>query len=45
MGLCLGIDDKPVKSLWVRRQTNIGDVVVGVCYRLPQQEEEADEPF
>jgi len=34
MELCQGIDDEPGESLWVRisRQTNMGDIVVGVCY-------------
>ncbi|TRZ09133.1 hypothetical protein HGM15179_017974 [Zosterops borbonicus] len=47
MELCLGVDDKQVESLWVRikRQTSKGDTVVGVCYRLPEQEEEVDEAF
>ena len=31
--LSLGIDDEPVESWWVRisRQTNMGDLSVGVC--------------
>ena len=34
-------------SLWVRikGRANIGDTVVGVCYRPPDQEEEVDEAF
>jgi len=29
LALCLGMDDEPIESLWVRviRQTNMGDVV------------------
>ncbi|XP_063280190.1 uncharacterized protein LOC134564864 isoform X3 [Prinia subflava] len=47
MEVCLGVDDKQVESLWVRikGQTSKGDTVVGVCYRLPEQEEEVDEAF
>ena len=35
---CLGADDDPGESLWVRirGQSNI-DYIVGVCYRLPDQ--------
>lgn len=29
----------------IREQINVGDTVVGVCCRLPVQEEEADEVF
>lgn len=31
--LCLGVDDEPSESLWirVRRQTNEGGTAVGVC--------------
>ncbi|KAK4829693.1 hypothetical protein QYF61_006068 [Mycteria americana] len=38
------MDDEPIESLWVRikRQTNLGNVVVGVCYRTPYQEEVDD---
>lgn len=38
MGLCLGMDGNPAKSLWVRGQTNMRDVVMDICYRLLQQE-------
>lgn len=39
--LCVGLDDEPAGSLCVTitRQTNTGYMVVGVCYRLPDQEE------
>ncbi|KAF4804354.1 hypothetical protein TURU_008626 [Turdus rufiventris] len=44
--LCLGVDNEWVESLWVRIkwQTSKGNTVVGVCYRLPEQEE-VDEAF
>jgi len=36
-----GVDEEPTKSFWVRikEQTSMGDIVVGVCYRLLDQEE------
>jgi len=45
--LCLGADEEGVKSLWVRikRQPHMGNVIVGVYYRPPDQEEEVDEAF
>ncbi|GAB0209126.1 hypothetical protein GRJ2_003378300 [Grus japonensis] len=45
--LCLGMDEERVESLWVRMkgQANMGDTVVGVCYRPPDQEEEVNEAF
>ncbi|KAK4806898.1 hypothetical protein QYF61_012619 [Mycteria americana] len=45
MELCLGMDEETPESLWVRikEQTNTGGIVVGVCYRPPDQEEQADE--
>ena len=45
--LCLGMDDEPTESLWVRtiELTSIDDSVVGVCYRPPHQEEQVDEAF
>ena len=44
--LCLGADEG-VESLWVRikGQPHMGDVIVGVYYRPPDQEEEVDEAF
>ena len=43
--LCLGMDDEPSESLWVstKEKTGKGDIVVGVCYKPPDQEEPADE--
>ncbi|KAK4810498.1 LOW QUALITY PROTEIN: hypothetical protein QYF61_004278 [Mycteria americana] len=43
--LC-GYDDK-VKCLWIRMRgkANKADIMVGVCYRPPNQDEEADETF
>lgn len=43
--LCLGVDDKPTESLWVRieEQAALGDIVVSVC--CGTQEEEVDEAF
>lgn len=37
--------DEPAESLWVRvkEKTHRGDIVVGVYYRLPDQEEQGDE--
>ena len=34
--LCLGMGDEPTESLWDRisRQTNMGNIVMAVCYRL-----------
>lgn len=47
MELCLETVDKPAKSLRVRinRQTNMGNVVMGACYRLLGLEEEVEEAF
>lgn len=44
MELCVGMDDALAECLWVRisRQTNVDDMV-GVCYRLPDQEDDVDE--
>ena len=44
--LGLGADER-VESLWVRikGQAHMGDVIVGVYYRPPDQEEEVDEVF
>ena len=46
MKLYLGMDDWPTESLRVRikKKTNTSDIVVSVCYRLPDQEE-VDEVF
>lgn len=45
MELHLGMGEEPTESLWVRikRRAGIGDIRVGVCYRLPNQEEQVDE--
>ncbi|GAB0176868.1 hypothetical protein GRJ2_000152000 [Grus japonensis] len=45
MELCLGMDDELTESLRVRikEQTGMGDIVVGICYRPPDQEEQVDE--
>jgi len=45
--LCLGADEERVESLWVRikGQTRMGNTVVGVYYRPPDQEEEVHEAF
>ena len=45
--LGLGADEERVKSLWVRikEQAHMGDIMVGVYYRTPDQEEEVDEAF
>ena len=45
--LCLAVDEERVESLWIRTkgQTHTGDVIVGVYYRPPDQEEEVDEAF
>jgi len=45
--ICLGTDEEGVESLWVRikGQPDMGDVIVGVHYRPPDQEEEVEEAF
>ena len=45
MELCLGMDEDPTKSRWVRikGRTGRGDIIVGVCCRPPNQECRADE--
>ena len=40
---CLGTDGEPVEGLWVRISRQIN--VVGVCYRLHDEEEEENEAF
>ncbi|PKU37320.1 mitochondrial fission process protein 1 [Limosa lapponica baueri] len=46
---CIELDscDDKVECLWVRMKgkANKGDFVLGVCYRPPNQDEEADEVF
>ena len=41
MELCLGMDEELTKSLWVRIKGRVGtgDIIVGVCYRPPDQED------
>ena len=43
----LGNYDDKVKCLWVRMRgkANKADILLGVCYRPPNQDEEADEAF
>ncbi|GAB0177908.1 hypothetical protein GRJ2_000256100 [Grus japonensis] len=45
MELHLGMEEEPTKSLWVRIKgsTGAGDIIAGVCYRLPDQGDRADE--
>jgi len=47
MELYLELDEEPTESLWVvtKEQTNMGDIVVGICCRPPDQEEQMDEAF
>lgn len=37
MELCLGVDEKPTESLWVKSEemTALGNITVDVCYRPP----------
>ena len=39
--LRLGMDEEPTESLWVRMKgrAGTGDIIVGVCYRPPDQED------
>ncbi|GAB0208424.1 mitochondrial enolase superfamily member 1 [Grus japonensis] len=45
MELHLGMDEEPTESLWVRIKgsAGAGDIIVGVCYRPPDQGDRADE--
>ena len=45
--LCEGANEKQAESLWVgiKGQALMGDTVVGVHYRPPDQEEGIDEAF
>ncbi|GAB0209576.1 hypothetical protein GRJ2_003423300 [Grus japonensis] len=45
MELHLGMDEELTESLWVRIKgsTGAGDIIVGVCYRPPDQGDQADE--
>ncbi|KAM9591189.1 uncharacterized protein ACIBXB_006085 isoform 1-T2 [Morphnus guianensis] len=42
---CLGMDEELTESLWVRikGRAGTGDIIAGVCYRPPDQEDRADE--
>ncbi|KAK4830111.1 LOW QUALITY PROTEIN: hypothetical protein QYF61_008538 [Mycteria americana] len=42
--LCLGMDERPTETLWVRikERTGKGDIVAGICYRPPNQLEQVD---
>lgn len=44
MELCSEMGYEPVESLWVRHggQISLDDVMVGVCYRLPDVVNELD---
>jgi len=44
MEVCLGMDEEPTESLWIRikGRAGTGDIIVRVCYRLPNQEDQAD---
>ena len=41
MELCLGLDGEPTESLWVRikGRAGTGDIMMGDCYRSPEQED------
>ena len=41
MELHLGMDEELIENLWVRfkRRAGKGDIIVGVCYRPPDQED------
>ncbi|GAB0205871.1 hypothetical protein GRJ2_003052700 [Grus japonensis] len=45
MELHLGVDEEPTESLWVRikGRTGAGQIIAGVCYRPPDQGDQADE--
>lgn len=45
-GTLLGTDEEPVKSLWVRisRQSNTGDIVLGVSYRQQTSKRQQTRP-
>ncbi|GAB0203140.1 hypothetical protein GRJ2_002779600 [Grus japonensis] len=45
MELCLGMDEEPTESLWVRIKgsAGTGDIIAGVCYSPPNQGDRADE--
>ncbi|PKU28864.1 dtw domain-containing protein 2 [Limosa lapponica baueri] len=45
MELHLGMDEEPTESLWVkiRGRTGTGDITLGVCYKPPEKDDQADE--
>uniref|UniRef100_A0A8B9ISU6 Endonuclease/exonuclease/phosphatase domain-containing protein n=1 Tax=Amazona collaria TaxID=241587 RepID=A0A8B9ISU6_9PSIT len=45
MELCLGTGEQSTESLWVRvkGRTVMGDIIVGICYRPPDQGDSVDE--
>ncbi|GAB0177773.1 hypothetical protein GRJ2_000242600 [Grus japonensis] len=45
MELHVGMDEELTKSLWVRIKgsAGAGDIIAGVCYRPPDQGDQADE--
>lgn len=45
--LCLETGDEPAETSWVRinRQTNVGVVAIGACYRLLDLEEVVEKAF
>lgn len=47
MELCLGMDNEPAESLWVKVKghTNMIDIVVNVCHSPPDMEEVAEAFF
>lgn len=47
LAVFLGMDGEPAEGLWIRirKQTSMGDMVVVVCCRPPDQEEEVDGLF
>lgn len=44
---CLGTDEMPAESLYVsiRGETRMGNIMVGVCYRLPNREKVGEDPL
>ena len=47
MELCLGIEEEPTESslVSIKERTGKGDIILGVCYRPPDQEEQVDEVY
>ena len=45
MEFCPGADERLAESLWerIKGQAIMADIVLGVCYRPPDQEEDIDE--